>query len=101
MNASQVHFEFQVNAECGKKRTQILQQIEIKMVDDFADKKISEFMNQGMDNVMEQDPLEGVFSHLANSNDESEGVYSSQEKLSGGRLRQMSQQVKTILNEAK
>lgn len=80
MNATQVHFEFQVNAECGKKRTQILQQIEIKMVDDFADKKISEFMNQGMD-VMEEDPLEGVFSHLTNSGDASEGGYSSQEKL--------------------
>ena len=46
MNASQVHFEFQTTAECRKKRTQILQQIEIKMVDNFADKRISEFMHQ-------------------------------------------------------
>jgi len=34
-------------AECHKKRTVTLQQIEIKMVDNFADKRISEFMSQG------------------------------------------------------
>ena len=45
MKASQVKFDIQTSAECKKKRTQILQQIEIKMVDNFADKRISEFMH--------------------------------------------------------
>ena len=46
MNAPQAKFDFQTTAECRKKRTQILQQIEIKMVDNFAGKGISEFMHQ-------------------------------------------------------
>ena len=61
LEGSQVHFEFQTSAECRKKRTQILQQIEIKMVDNFADKRISDFMYRGMD-FNESDPLEGAFS---------------------------------------
>lgn len=44
MSAPKEQFEQQVAAECQKKRTQILQQIEIKMVDSYADKRISEFM---------------------------------------------------------
>ena len=49
MKADQVAFELQATAECRKKRTQILQQIEIKMVENFADKKLADFMYQGMD----------------------------------------------------
>ena len=49
MKAGQLEFEQQALAECRKKRTQILQQIEIKMDEKFADKKISDFMYQGMD----------------------------------------------------
>ena len=54
MEADQVKFEFQVHAECLKKRKQIVQQIEIKMVDDFQDKRISDFMYRGIEN--EGDP---------------------------------------------
>ena len=68
------------------------------MLDDFADKRISEFMYKGMD-MMENDPLEAVFSHQASQ--ELAGDSSNQSKVSGSRLRQMSQQVKSILTEAK
>lgn len=47
MNAPGEKFMRQAEAECAKKRTVTLQQIEIKMVDNFADKRISEFMSQG------------------------------------------------------
>ena len=43
-----------MHAECLKKRKQIVQQIEIKMVDDFQDKRISDFMYRGIEN--EGDP---------------------------------------------
>ena len=98
MDASQVHFEFQTTAECRKKRTQILQQIEIKMVDNFADKKISDFMtqtDQGME-LSDHDPLAGAFG----MNDDVTSN-STQQKSEGGRLRKMSQQVQSVLNEAK
>ena len=99
MEASQVHFEFQTNDECRKKRTQILQQIEIKMVDNFADKKISDFMtatDQGME-LSDHDPLAGAFG----MNDDVTPNSTSQTKSEGGRLRKMSQQVQSVLNEAK
>ncbi len=61
LTADQLTFERQTIEECKKKRIQTLNQIEIKMVDKAADKKISEFMYQGMDHTDENeidDPLE-------------------------------------------
>jgi len=56
------------------------------MVDNFADKRISDFMYQGMD-FMEDDPLSGAFS----SDQQETGENQSTDKTStGGRLRQMS-----------
>ena len=98
MKASQNKFEIQTTAECRKKRTQILQQIEIKMVDNFAEKRISEFMHQtdqGME-LDDHDPLAGAFG----MNDDTTSNSTSQDK-STGRLRKMSQQVQSVLNEAK
>ncbi len=61
LTADQLTFERQTIEECKKKRIQTLNQIEIKMVDKAADKKISEFMYQGMDHTDDNeidDPLE-------------------------------------------
>ena len=45
MDASQVRFEQQTQAECKKQRDLILQQIEIKMVDN----RVSDFIYKGFD----------------------------------------------------
>ena len=52
MYATDENFRKNVEIECLKKRMVTLQQIEIKMVDNFAGKRISEFMQQ--DNVNNQ-----------------------------------------------
>ena len=44
LNADQLAFERRVLAESTKKRRKLLHQIEIKMVEDFASKGISDFM---------------------------------------------------------
>ncbi len=99
MEADQVKFEFQVHAECLKKRKQIVQQIEIKMVDDFQDKRVSDFMFRGIDN--ETDPLQAAFAHGADANrapstaneDDATSQATGQDKSSsaGNTLRKMSQ----------
>jgi len=45
MNAPEDEFTRHAEAECTKMRMVTLQQIEIKMVDNFADKRISEFID--------------------------------------------------------
>ena len=100
MEADQTVFEFQTTAECRKKRTQILQQIEIKMVDNFADKKISEFLNTADDGMTANDPLEHVFTNPDDGHD-SAHTEATDKVPSSGRLRQMSKQVKSMISEAK
>ena len=68
------------------------------MVDNFADKRISEFMHQtdqGMD-LDDHDPLAGAFG----MNDDATSNSTTADKATG-RLRKMSQQVQSVLNEAK
>ena len=49
MSAHPLRFETQVRNECRKKRVQVLQQIEIKMVDEAANKGISDFMKKDIE----------------------------------------------------
>ena len=98
MDATQQEFDRQTNDECGKKRTQVLQQIEIRMVDDRAKQGIQEFMYEGFDGNagrnLDYDPLEQAFNHNDTNSD-------SASSAAGSGLRKMSQQVKSIISEAK
>ena len=105
LTADQLTFERQTIEECKKKRIQTLNQIEIKMVDKAADKKISEFMYQGMDHTDSEieDPLEQAFNQNMQT-EATDSAASSLDKTNNrekGRLRQMSKQVKSMLSEAK
>ena len=77
-----------MHAECLKKRKQIVQQIEIKMVDDFQDKRISDFMYRGIEN--EGDPA--AQAETAAPDDDTASVATEKEKSSsaGNTLRKMS-----------
>ena len=97
MSLDSKKFHERASAECKKKRTQILQQIEIKMVEEAANKSLSDFMYQGMDGAQGgNQPSEDLDNDLS-------GAESTQgdgpEKISI--VRKMTKQVKSVLSEAK